>query len=435
MPLVAPNGHRIGVLCVIDSSPKKLNEKQKQLLSTLSNQVINYLELRKKSKDIININNDLKRILEILNETNSIAKVGGWDLDVETGDLNWTDETFKILEVDKTEGSKPHLDEGLQLFTDEHKPIIDKAVNDAIEFGKPYSLELKALTAKGNELWVYTNGRAHYEDGKVKTLSGTIQNIDNRKKAEIQLEKERQVHIQQSKLLAIRELAAGVGHEINNALAISEGSLEQLKNEVYKSPKIEKIIENIHNANYRIKRISEGLRKFSRHDDNQVDFDIVEAIEESLSFVQNIYKNSGIDIKFINNNGREAFIHGNRGEIQQVLLNLLSNAKDAVDKKDKKEISISLENLESKAIIKVKDNGCGINESDKDQIFNAFYTSKEYGKGTGIGLSLSKKIVIDNQGKIYFNSTENVGSEFLIEFNLVESTKFKVTEARDKQVN
>lgn len=158
-----------------------------------NDEIINYLAIRFDATEHVATENELSNLTDILNETSSIAKVGGWELDIATEELIWTNETFKILEVEKRKDQKPMLPEGLELFTDSSKPIIDRAVSRAIEFGEPYSLELEAKTAKGNVLWVYTNGRPNYdEQGNIVTLSGTIQDIHARKMAEIELFKSRQ---------------------------------------------------------------------------------------------------------------------------------------------------------------------------------------------------------------------------------------------------
>ncbi len=189
-------------------------------------EITNYLAIRQDITDTINQEASLSKTTKILNETSQIAKVGGWELDIATGELTWTDETFRILEVEKRNDQVPMLPEGLKLFTEEHQPIIEQAVNDAAENGKPYSLELQAKTAKGNVLWVYTNGKANYKDGKIVTLSGTIQDIQARKEAELKYEKERQKSIVASKLASLGELSASMAHEINNPLGIISGYAE-----------------------------------------------------------------------------------------------------------------------------------------------------------------------------------------------------------------
>lgn len=130
--------------------------------------------------------NAKEKELRLLNETGRIAKIGGWELNIETQELTWTEETFRILEVEKSENRKPILPEGLALFTENSAPIINRAVERAIQFGEPYDLEVEALTAKGRVVWVRTNGVANYVDGKIYSLSGTIQDITDRKQNEIE---------------------------------------------------------------------------------------------------------------------------------------------------------------------------------------------------------------------------------------------------------
>ncbi|MEH6405575.1 MAG: PAS domain S-box protein, partial [Sneathiella sp.] len=171
----------------------------------------------------------LRKTSEILNDSQSIAKVGGWELEIASSELTWTDETFNILEVEKQLDQRPILPEGLDLFTPESKPVIEKAVQRAIEFGEPYDLELEALTAKGNAIWVHTNGKANYEDEKIVSLSGTIQDINTKKLAEQNYEIERQKSAQSAKLASLGQLTGGIAHDFNNILGIVSGNLEIIK--------------------------------------------------------------------------------------------------------------------------------------------------------------------------------------------------------------
>lgn len=125
----------------------------------------------------------LKRNLSILNETGRMAKVGGWELDIETGIPTWTDETFHIFEIDRT-NSEPLLPEGLSCYASDSRPIIAGAVQRCIENGEPYEVEVELITKKGNHRWVRTSGKPNYINGKIKSISGTIQDITESKLAE-----------------------------------------------------------------------------------------------------------------------------------------------------------------------------------------------------------------------------------------------------------
>jgi C4-dicarboxylate-specific signal transduction histidine kinase len=105
----------------------------------------------------------------------------------------------------------------------------EKAVQRAIEFGERYDLEVQAQTPAGNVLWVATNGKAISENGKIVSISGTIQDINLRKTSELKYELEHIKSIQNAKMASQGELSAGIAHEINNPLAIIEGTTHLLK--------------------------------------------------------------------------------------------------------------------------------------------------------------------------------------------------------------
>ena len=130
-----------------------------------------------------NAENQLRRSTELLSETEKTGKIGGWAFDVETLAQTWTDETFHILEIEPTEG-EPQVPEGLSFIADDSLAMAEEAVRRAIEFGEPYDQEWEIVTARGNRRWVHAVARVRQEDGKVKSVSGSFQDITERKQAE-----------------------------------------------------------------------------------------------------------------------------------------------------------------------------------------------------------------------------------------------------------
>jgi two-component system, cell cycle sensor histidine kinase and response regulator CckA len=118
----------------------------------------------------------------LMKEMGKAAKIGGWEFDVATGKGTWTEEVALIHEVDPKEAT--NLETGISFYTDESKGKITKAIQDAIETGKPYVLELELITAKGNHKWVKTIGYPIIENNKVLKLRGSFQDITERKRAE-----------------------------------------------------------------------------------------------------------------------------------------------------------------------------------------------------------------------------------------------------------
>lgn len=230
-------------------------------------------------------------------------------------------------------------------------------------------------------------------------------------------EKQQLLLSQKSKLESLGTLAAGIAHEINQPLGgISMGldnliikhSENQLTDTYFKE-KVSLLFDNVD----RIKRIIEQVRTFSRAQ-KPASFDRVninQVVSSALSLVQTQFVNHGIKFSVsLAENLPE--IVGDKHKIEQVLLNLLGNAKHAVDEKDKiessplyeKQISIVTSFNSQNIVFEVTDNGIGIDKNDIDKIFDPFYTTKKQDKGTGLGLSISYGIIKDILGDIKVES-------------------------------
>ncbi len=128
---------------------------------------------------------ELERSQQLLEATGHTARVGGWELDVETNALRWTRQTFRIHEL--SEDQQPDLDHALDFYPDEDRDRLATAVERAMEFGEPYDLEVRFITAKGRKLWTRAICNPQLKDGKTVKLVGTFQDITERKLAEERL--------------------------------------------------------------------------------------------------------------------------------------------------------------------------------------------------------------------------------------------------------
>jgi PAS domain S-box-containing protein len=382
-----------------------------------SNRITNYIAIRQDITDKVNSDNDRLKALDILSETSSAAKVGGWELDITTGVLSWTDETFRILEVEQVDGLTPLLPEGLQLFITEDQPIIEQAVNRAIEFGESYSLELQAHTAKGNVKWIYTNGKANYKDGKIVSISGTIQDIHKRKLIEIKYSQERQKSIINAKFATLGELSASIAHEINNPLGAISGFAELLQlASVQASPKdISEKSAAILKSCDRITHIVKSLKKFSRSDikSEYSACSLKSLIDEAIVLTRPKLANRLITLEC--NHIENSKILCNEIEIEQVIVNLVNNAIDAVSTLPDKWVNISVTETEQHYNILITDAGSGIPLDKQTSIFEPFVTTKSAAEGTGLGLSIVKGI-LDSHGAIISIDNNNKNTCFIIKF-------------------
>jgi len=143
-----------------------------------------------------------------------MAKVGGWKFDTETMKLEWTEEVYRIHEVDFS--YEPIVEKGIAFYAQDSIPLITEAVKRAINNGESFDLELEIITAKGNRKSVHSIGQANFENGKVKSVSGTFQDITERKKIEDKIQS-----MLKEKEILLRE----VHHRIKNNIATVSGLL------------------------------------------------------------------------------------------------------------------------------------------------------------------------------------------------------------------
>lgn len=131
--------------------------------------------------------NDLRVTKKILEQTNRVAQVGGWDANLEKNTLYWSDITSEIHDL--SSDYLPKIDEALEFYKPEHQPIIKEAWKNAIKLGIPFDLELEIISAKNKEKWIRTKGQCEIKNGKVIRIYGTFQDITKRKIAEQEVDK------------------------------------------------------------------------------------------------------------------------------------------------------------------------------------------------------------------------------------------------------
>jgi len=378
--------------------------------------ISNYLSIRFDATEQVSATQSLEKTITILNEVSELGKVGGWEMNIATEELTWTDETFKIFEVTKKETLRPSLSEGLSLFTDEAKPIIKNAINKAILFGEPYELELLAQTSNGRPFWLYTSGKATYENGKVVFISGIVQDINARKIEQQEYETQKNISSQTAKLASLGELSAGIAHEINNPLSIVYGSIQLLSRYTDNPEKFSANICRIEKSCDRIARIVKSLKKFSRtSEDGEFSvFFLSELVDEAIILTNAKAKKYQTRILF--NKFTDAKIYCDEVEIEQVIVNLLNNAVFATQTMADRWVNIDVIENNKQVIFTITDSGSGIRKDKIDKIFNPFFTTKAVGQGTGLGLSITKGILDRHNATIELDKKSEFTC-FIITFN------------------
>ncbi|WP_414574914.1 sensor histidine kinase [Anabaena sp. CCY 9402-a] len=275
--------------------------------------------------------------------------------------------------------------------------------------------------------------------------------------------------IQAEKMSSLGQLVAGIAHEINNPVNFIYGNLKYIREYINDLMQLVNLYQKFHNnpdpeiqdyirlidlnfllddlpkilnsmevGTERITEIVLSLRNFSRLDEADIKkVDIHQGIDSTLLILQNRFKEKADHprIEIVKNYGNLPLIECYPGQLNQVFMNIISNAIDALDVcysersiiercASHNQITITTEVLETNCVsIRIADNGSGITEAIKERLFDPFFTTKPVGKGTGLGLSISYQIVVEkHKGKLRCSSEIGKGTEFCIEIPLFISS-------------
>jgi len=292
---------------------------------------------------------------------------------------------------------------------------------------------------------------------KVRTTELTTTNT-NLQKTLTDLKEAQAQLVEAEKMASLGQLTAGIAHEINNPinfvtanvgplkrdmellidavqnienLSLAEGSVEEKQQQMedykeeidfdYLKTEINYLLKGIHEGASRTADIVKGLKIFSRLDEGDLKkADINEGLESTLIIANNLI---GKKIQVIKNFGDIPVIECYPGKLNQVFLNIISNAVFAISEKfgDKPGgiLKITTECDTHKLFIKIEDNGTGMSEAIKNKIYEPFFTTKDVGVGTGLGMSIVHNTIKKHNGQIYLNSAEGVGTEFILELHLI----------------
>lgn len=234
-----------------------------------------------------------------------------------------------------------------------------------------------------------------------------LEKIIREKTAELEVEKEKS--IQSAKLATLGEMAAGIAHEINNPLTVIQNNSNVIRRLIQKkdfeNPRLTKLSQKIEKTVLRIAKIIRHMKHISR-DGSQDPMEKIylnDLISETIDFTLEKFKKGSTPL-IINDFPNSLFFFGRNVQLSQVLLNLLNNAYDAVCDLDESWVEIDANEIKNFIEITVTDSGKGIPPEIQEKILTPFFTTKEVGKGTGIGLSISRKIIAEHGGELYIDN-------------------------------
>lgn len=296
-----------------------------------------------------------------------------------------------------------------------------KATAKAMEnlYSPPFTcyVEQRALTKDGWKWLGWADKSVLNEKGKVVAVVGVGRDITARKKAEEDKGRLQQQLIQSEKMAGVGTLAGGVAHEFNNILQIMRGHAEFAR-KTKKCGDMKEALDIVLSTSDRLAKIVGDLLSFTRGEIPEKEMcDVIEPIESVLSLTEGHL--GKCNIKVIKKYRVTPQVEINKGEMQQVFLNMVNNARDAMLNKGgilKIEVNHCRKNVE----ISISDTGRGINKKDLSKIFDPFYTTKgaiggdSMLQGTGLGLSVSYAIVRRHGGTIEVESDVGRGTVFAV---------------------
>ncbi len=302
--------------------------------------------------------------------------------------------------------------------------------------GEVLGAEFVMLKKDGTEILVSFQGKiGRNAKGEFKQTHCVFQDITQQRKAEEDRKKLEEQLRQSQKMESIGSLAGGVAHEFNNILNIIIGNNELVMEDLPPGSLTLENAKEIHKASFRASDVVKQLLAFSRHDDTQkTALDIGSVVKNAIKLIRSTTP-ANIEINCsIADNLHDVF--GNAAQINQLLMNLCGNAQDAIASQNGL-ITIELTNtrLDQESArpyprlgpgqyvrLVVADNGCGMDAATLDRIFDPYFTTKEIGKGTGIGLAVVHGIVERHEGAISVVSQPHEGTAFTLLFPAHEAS-------------
>ena len=418
-PVAWPNGDIFGTICVLDSRRNEYNELYKKLLlqcrdvlqaDLTSLQARNELELK-----VLERTAELRRSEVYLTEAQKLSRTGSFGWNVKTGDIFWSDESFRIFGYDKA--LSPTVDMALQRVHPEDLALVQRTIDRASSDGKDIDLEFRLLLPDGTVKNIRVVARAVRDAAGQLEFNGALMDVTAAKRAEEELIRAQAELARAARVTTLGELTASIAHEINQPLgamvANGNAGLAWLKRATPDVAQARDALTCIVDDGLRAGEVIESIRAmFKNVDQEKTPIDINKLVRDMLGLMLGELRANHVSVE-IKLDDNLPDVRGNRVQLQQVILNLIRNAIEAMHSVTHRARVLRIRSAiheRDGVLVSVEDSGTGLNPNDAARIFDSFFTTKP--QGLGVGLSISRSIIQRHEGRLWATSGTDQGAVF-----------------------
>jgi len=410
----------LGVIEFFSHEIRQPDQELLNVLATIGNQIGQFIERKQAEMALRDSEEALRRSEAWLAQAQRLNRTGTWVMNGTTRRfLYWSDESYRIWGFDPLQGLPSGEDMWGRIHPDDRERMWE-IVQEALRQQRDFFEELRILLPDGTVRYLEVNAYHKFSpQGALHEVVCTNVDVTERKRAQDEGERLRQLEADlthMNRLSMMGELAASLAHEIKQPIAAVHIYASSAMRFLDRSPPdldearkaLIPIVNNANRAADIIDRIRDQIKKAPQR---KTCFDLNEAIGEVIGLARSAITENRVSVRTRLAEGSLA-IHGDRVQLQQVLLNLVLNAVEAMGSVEAgaRELSISTERDHTGARVAVRDSGPGIDATHLERVFQAFYTTKS--SGTGMGLLICRSIVEAHGGKLWAEANEPRGAVF-----------------------
>lgn len=351
-------------------------------------------------------------------EAERVAHLGNWEWNIVTNELWWSEGIYRIFGLQPEEFGATY-EAFLATVHPEDRGRVMAAVDAALYQGASYDIDHRIVRPDGTVRTVHERAEVLRDDeGKAIRMVGSVQDVTEARQLEGQLHQREEELRQAQKLDAIGQLAGGVAHDFNNILQAIAGLTGLLKLRADSPEVLATTVEELEEHVRQATALTRQLLLFSRREVTKLEYvELCELVSGMAKMLRRLLpENIQLSVDVCPD---PCTVYADRGQIEQVLMNLALNARDAMP--DGGTLTIRTNKAaEGWAWFEVKDTGCGMTDEVKAHLFEPFFTTKPAGRGTGLGLAVVHGIVTSHGGRIEVESAPGMGSTFRVYLPLAQ---------------